>query len=150
MEESPQMHEIEAQQDSARGLKQNLPASEWDSLLRKYTYVWIWSVLLGSVTTVAFTFISYGGGRWGPLGSGLILFTMFGAASVVISLSALGKFFSGYLLPVFFGAAEVKTDESLRAALLLKRSFRYLIFSIIIRFIMSAVEQLLSATSRLG
>jgi hypothetical protein len=119
-----------------------------DLLLRKYVYVWLWSVLLGAVTTVGFTFVSSSAGRWGSMGVGLIFFTFLGAASVVASLVALSRFFSGYLLPIFFGSAEVKTEESLRAALLLRRSFRYLIVAVFIKFTMSAVEQLLSANSR--
>jgi hypothetical protein len=124
----------------------NLQGSSWDALLRKYAYVWIWSVLVGSVTSVGFSFFGFSGGRWGAMGTGLIAFTFFGAASVLVSLAALSKFFSGYLLPIFFGDTEVTTEESLRAALLLRRSFRYLVFAVLIKFAMSAVEQLLSAT----
>jgi hypothetical protein len=126
-------------------MQQNMQgASEWDRLLIKYVYVWLWSVLLGTTTTVAFSFISYRSERWGILGIGLVALQLIGGMCVAVALFALARFLQGFMLPIFFGGEESDRSQQKSAARLLGRSFRYLIFAVIFRFLMSATELVLS------
>ncbi len=119
-------------------------ASEWDRLLIKYVYVWLWSVLLGTTTTVAFSFISYRSERWGLLGVGLVALQLVGGVCVAVSLLTLARFLQGFILPIFFGGDEGNLNQQISAARLLGRSFMFLIFAVIFRFLMSATELVLS------
>jgi hypothetical protein len=89
-------------------------ASEWDRLLIKYVYVWLWSVLLGTTTTVAFSFISYRSERWGVLGIGLVALQLIGGSCVAVALLALARFLQGFMLPIFL--VEKKVIETNRKA----------------------------------
>src|SRR5258708_29404644 len=123
------------------------PIPSWDSALTKYVHVWLWSILVGATTSLAFSFLSYRGGKWGVLGLGLVAILSFGALAVLGSLLPLGRFLFGYLLPVFFASAEVGARDRERAGLRLYQSFRYIILAILARLLMAAVELALSSTS---
>jgi hypothetical protein len=60
------------------------------------------------------------------------------------SLLALGRFLQGFLLPIFFGGIDGDYDQQKSAARLLGRSFRFLIFAVVFRFLMSATELMLN------
>jgi hypothetical protein len=117
--------------------------SELDHLLVKYVYVWLWSILLATTTTVAFSFISYRSDRWGLLGAGLILLVLIGGACIAASLLLLSRFLRGFLLPIFFGGLESEPKQRQGAARLLGQSFRFLIYAVIFRFLMSAAQLML-------
>jgi len=120
---------------------------EYNRIFGKYVYVWLWSLLLGTATSIGFSFISYRTERWGLLGISLVFLQLLGGVFILLCLATLLKFFAGFLLPIFFGDAEVTLDEQVRAGRLLGLSFRYTIYAVAFRFILSAIEVTLTLAS---
>jgi hypothetical protein len=119
----------------------------YNRIFGKYVYVWMWSLLLGTATSIGFSFISYRTERWGPLGLSLVLLQILGGICVLLCLSKLLRFFGGFLLPIFFGDVEITPEERVRAGRLLGMSFRYIIYAVGFRFLLSAIEVALTLSS---
>src|SRR5262245_19146872 len=95
-------------QDTEPSLSEQL-----DQALRKYVFVWVWSVLFGTATGAALTFANYrsfGRFRMADLLMGLLVAT--GGAFTILSVYNLYLFLMRILLPMFLegGTAKLRHD----------------------------------------
>ena len=117
-----------------------------DLLFRKYAYIWVWSIIFGANTGLAFSFLSIQIDRdWGPLGVGLVtLLGLSGWAWFTANLFLLLSF-SRSILPII-----VKVDSKPLSRIwysdskILKNALRFMLTAMMARFLMVLFELALS------
>ncbi len=122
----------------------------WDRLLAKYTSVWIWSILFGASTGLAFSFLTLD--RWGDWGRLSIL------PSAIASMAAIMLLFSWYLLyrylcvyilpcilfPNERNAHEIR-ERGEHASWIIQRAFLSLLVAVLIRAVASLMIAVMNA-----
>ena len=131
-------------------------ANEWDRMLTKYVYVWLWSILVGTAASLAYSFLWYemcgmyrlyqaGRCSWIVLGPILGL----GTLALLASLYLLASFFTGFLLPLFFAPGEIDTGRLHQARVRLAWSVQLILAAVFLRLLVSGVGYVLSLITRM-
>lgn len=106
----------------------------------RYVSVWMWSLLLGIAILIGLSFTYYRNERWGVFGLTLGLLQLLGGICILLSLSKLLRFLATFLLPAFFGEAEIAPEEHVHAGKLLEMSFRYTLCAMAFRVLLASIE----------
>ena len=115
-----------------------------DRLARKYFVIWIWSVVVGIVTTNSLSIWSFHPSARGPL-----LILLIGPLMAICGSFTIGawwfilRFLQGYILPVFFWERE---NEPRRRAAALGTAVQMTVFAVIFRLLLAVADFYLEAT----
>ena len=133
-----------------------------DGLLRKYTYVWLWSILfgvsVGTTFSLANTDLRRPWGELSPLPIALSTLAVIFAAGLWWHLY---RYLAFFLIPIFFlgydpvpdTSTEIPFEEaesrlrkpSRGAAASLRFAFQYLMFAIFVRLLLALTQQVFEA-----
>lgn len=113
--------------------------SPWDYLLSKYVRVWIWSVIVGVNSGLAYSYIGLQPTKaWYALSSLLLIVMAFGCIASFLSWWALLVHLRVALIPEFFGYGH--SNDSRRSARTLERSYQFFIIAAMARLIFALIE----------
>jgi hypothetical protein len=130
------------EQESSEPHQKDLP-DRIDAIAQKYFTVWVWSIVVGIITTTTFSLINY---RAGSRGSFLALLTApLLAASCACALVAwlyIVEFIRGFIIPTFF-YNESKYKAAAPRTLL--NAVRWGVLSLIFRLALAVADLLLDA-----
>jgi hypothetical protein len=116
--------------------------SRIDRVLNKYVVVWVWSVLFGTATGAALTFVNYRpSGRYGPAQLFMGALITLGGGFTLLSVGQLCRFLIQVLLPMFNRGESGELDG--RATQMLSRAVRYLLAALLLGLIFIAVQYVL-------
>ena len=108
-----------------------------DRVLNKYVAVWLWSILFGSASAVAYTLVIFRPrDGWGPLTPVILALLVLSGLATLVALWFLYRYFVRFLIPIFFSGAP-PTHEVPRGAPPLRAAVLCLFFALACRFLIA-------------
>jgi hypothetical protein len=123
--------------------------SELRELLDRYVSVWLWSILFGSTSGVAYTLLSLRSSSWGKLGAVFLFPAAMVFACATLAWLHLYRGLRCYLLPTFLPMMRGEADP-LRFGISLRQAFYFLFLAFVFRISTSLLELALGVLSGPG